>query len=161
MFLLTKKKRRTRAALSLLLVMQYAQSLLICRSVTTSLCARSLLSTSSPVLTLKRATLPDSCPVIITFGVNVNAQTVAFEPIGLNMYRGSFDSVTRKKNIVREKKYQMTALSHTFCPIASRVDFEYSDRTLVSHSLLCYADYLRSLLVERYPLHSRREFPCI
>lgn len=42
--------KRALADLSLLLVMQYVLSGLICRSVTTSPCARSLLSTSSPVL---------------------------------------------------------------------------------------------------------------
>jgi len=87
------KHRHTRADLSLLLVMQYVLSGLSCKSVTTSLCARSLLSISSPVLTLKRATLPDSWPVTMMFGCAVKAQTVAFDPIGLNMCAGSFDSV--------------------------------------------------------------------
>lgn len=93
------KVRHTREDLSLLLVMQYVLSLLSCRSVTTSLCARSLLLTSSPVLTLNKATLPDSWPVIIILGCKVNAQTVALDPIGLNKYLGSFDSREKKKTV--------------------------------------------------------------
>jgi hypothetical protein len=33
---------------------------------------------------------------MMTLGINVNAQTVAFDPIGLNMYRGSFDSEKKR-----------------------------------------------------------------
>jgi len=151
-------KRHTRAALSLLLVMQYVQSLLICKSVTTSLCARSLLSISSPVLTLKSATLPDSCPVMITFGVNVNAQTVAFEPTGLNMNSGSFDSVTRKM-VLNKRTEERRKKGCTFCAFPFRVDPKHPNRTLVSHPLFCYANHLRSFLVECHPLHGRRELP--
>lgn len=89
--------KHTRADLSLLLVMQYVLSLLICRSVTTSPCARSLLSTSSPVLMLNSATFPDSCPVMMTLGVKVNAHTVAFDPMGLNICKGSCDSAFQVK----------------------------------------------------------------
>ena len=86
------KRILTRADLSLLLVTQYVRSLLNCKSVITSLCARSLFSISSPDFTLKSATFPDSWPVMMTLGVGVKAQTVAFEPMGLNMNRGSLDS---------------------------------------------------------------------
>jgi len=73
----------TRADLSLLLVIQYVLSLLNWRSVTVSPCALSLLFSSSPLFTSNNATLPDSWPVKMTPGALVNAQTVAFEPIGL------------------------------------------------------------------------------
>ena len=72
----------TRAVLSLLLVMKYVWSRLICRSVTVSMCARSLFKISSPDLTSNRDTLPDSCPVTMIPGARVNAHTVAFEPMG-------------------------------------------------------------------------------
>jgi hypothetical protein len=73
--------------------MKYVLSLLSWRSVTTSKCARPLLSTSSPVRTSNNAIFPDSWPVTMIPGVQVNAHTVAFDPIGWNKWTGSFDSV--------------------------------------------------------------------
>ena len=79
--------------------MQYVLSLLSCRSVTTSPCARSLLSVSSSVLTLNSATFPDSCPVMMMLGCAVNAQTVAFDPMGWNIYLGSVNSVRKIRKV--------------------------------------------------------------
>ena len=62
----------------------------------TSMCARSLLWTSSPVLASKSETLPDSWPVRIRPGVCANAQTTALLPVGLKNDSGSFGSVWRR-----------------------------------------------------------------
>jgi hypothetical protein len=146
-----------RAILSLLLVMQYVRSVLSCRSVTMSLCARSLFSISSPVLTLKSATLPDSCPVMMMLGMSVKAQTVALLPMGLKKNSGSSDSVGENFSEVSKKSVQ----EHTIRPVALSVDVEHPDGALISHSLFCYAHHLGVIVVERDPFDRRRELPCI
>ena len=47
---------------------------------------------------------------MMTLGVNVNAQTVALDPIGLNMCRGSFDSA-REQGKTQELLYLATDVS--------------------------------------------------
>lgn len=141
--------------------MQYDPSLLICRSVTTSLCARSLLFISSPEssldLTLNKATLPDSCPVMMTFETGVNEQTVAFEPIGLKIWRGSSDSA--KRDYI-SKKVQCASQKRTFCAVIIPVNFEDSDGTRVAHPLLSNTHHLTSIVLKRYTFHGRWELPC-
>ena len=90
---ISERAIHTLAVLSLLLVTKYVRSGESWRSVTTSMCARSLFRTSSPVLASKRATLPDSWPVKMRVG-EANAQTTALLPVGLKNDSGSFDSAT-------------------------------------------------------------------
>lgn len=133
--------------------MQYVLSLLSCRSDITSPCARSLLSTSSPVLTLNNATFPDSCPVKIMLGCAVNAQTVAFDPMGWNIYLGSLDSARK----MRKVWHAMTIL-HTVVAVLG-INVKNANCTLMTHPLLSDADDLVSFFIERYPFYCCRELP--
>ena len=72
--------------------MKYVLSGLNCKSVTVSICARSLFKTSSPVFASKSATFPDSWPVMMSDGMWAKAQTTALLPVGLKNETGSFDS---------------------------------------------------------------------
>src|SRR6266851_4558473 len=97
-----------RAVLALLLVMKYVPSAESCRSVTTSMCARSFESTSSPVCASKSATLPDSWPVRISPGVYGNAHTVALLPTGWKSDAGSRFSVVvvvEEEGVVRTERW--------------------------------------------------------
>lgn len=62
-------------------------------SVTWPECAFSFVTSSSPDLASKMATLPDSWPVMIVCERGANAATVALEPMGLNSTIGSDGSV--------------------------------------------------------------------
>jgi hypothetical protein len=53
---------------------------------------------------------------MMTLGVNVNAQTVALDPIGLNMCRGSFDSVKEQGLEPRKKSFLVTDVSSRHPP---------------------------------------------
>lgn len=93
-----------RAVLSLLLVMKYDRSAESCRSVTTSMCARSFESTSSPERASKSATLPDSWPVRISPGMYGNAHTVALLPMGWKSDSGSLLSAFVSFRFVEERQ---------------------------------------------------------
>jgi hypothetical protein len=151
------KTRRTRAVLSLLLVTKYVRSGWTCKSVTTSLCACSLLTTSSPVLASHRATFPDSCPVRIRDGSWAKVTTVALDPMGLNVNTASFDSGVHVEWLFTLCRSRALTIS----PVPLTVNTEYTDSTLVSHALLRYTHNLRVILAERHTLYSGRELPRI
>lgn len=89
----------------------------------------------------------------------MNAHTVAFDPMGLNIYKGSFDSGEgRCAPKGSDAEAGAVDSTRTFCRLVE-VDVEDSDGTLVTHALLRYADDLRSSLVECHALHSGRKLP--
>lgn len=136
--------------------MQYVLSLLSCRSVTTSPCARSLLSISSPVLTLNSATLPDSCPVMMMLGCAVNAQTVALDPMGWNIYLGSLGS---KREILAEpSQICQDSIQLTFGAVVG-IQVKNANCTLVAHPLLGDANDLISVVIKSNSFYCGRKLP--
>jgi len=92
-------------------------------------------------------------------GTYENAQTVAFDPMGLNMWVGSLASVP--KNRGQHDRVDIVGLVHTSCPITVSVDTEHTDSSLVAHSLFRDANDLVVGLVEGYAFDGCGKFPLV
>jgi hypothetical protein len=97
--------------------------------------------------------LPLSCPVTIISGpVPANAQTVAFEPMGLKKCIGSRDSAPASATGSKAGN------GHTFCRLGS-VEAEDTQSALMTHALFGDANDVLAGLVQRDALDRRRELP--